>query len=226
MDAGQPRYSLLNEISTAAKRAGKWPFLKIKSIQTRIKVSSILRRTAPIRLEIGAGNKVGAGGWITLDRSLGCDLTWDLRAGLPFPNNSLDSIYSSHVLEHIPFDDLRRLLRKCHRALKPGGDFSVCVPNARRYMEAYLAGKNLLEVEKAYTPGLSNTGSLIDQVNYIAYMGRGEHAYMFDQENLINIMRSAGFSKCRLRDFQPGLDMESRRATSIYAIGYKERSED
>ncbi|MFQ6539516.1 MULTISPECIES: class I SAM-dependent methyltransferase [Aphanothece] len=225
MNAKRPRHNSFPGLIITVKKIAKTLYLSIKSVQTRIKVVFILRNEAPLRLEIGAGSKRGAGDWITLDRTLGCDLTWDLRASVPFPNNSLDSIYSSHVLEHIPFEDLCRLLRKCHAALKPGGDFSVCVPNARRYMQAYLAGKNLLEDEKVYTPGLSKTGSLIDQVNYIAYMGRGEHAYMFDEENLINIMRNAGFRRCRLRDFQPGLDMQSRRVGSIYAIGYKEGSQ-
>lgn len=203
------------------KRYAKLLCIKAKSIQARIEVISLLKGGAPIRLEIGAGRKRGIGGWITLDQNLGCDLTWDLRVGLPFPDNSLQSIYSSHVLEHLPFIDLCKLLKRCHAALKPGGDFSVCVPNARRYIEAYLGGKRLLEKERTYPPGLCNTDSLIDQVNYIAYMGRGEHAYMFDEENLINILKMAGFSNCRLRSFQPGLDMESRQKGSIFAVGFK-----
>jgi len=62
---------------------------------------------------------------------------------------------------------------------------------------------------------------MIDQVNYIAYMGRSEHAVMFDEENLLNILKISGFSDCSLRGFDPRIDMESRRRGSIFAIAYK-----
>ena len=35
--------------------------------------------------------------------------------------------------------------------------------------------------------------SRVDYVNYIAYMD-GHHKYMFDEENLLSILRNVGFS--------------------------------
>jgi len=44
---------------------------------------------------------------------------------------------------------------------------------------------------------------------------------MFDEENLLNILKISGFSDCSLRGFDPRIDMESRRRGSIFAIAYK-----
>lgn len=50
-----------------------------------------------------------------------------LYRGLPFPDDSIKSIVSHHVLEHVG-DGLPRLLEECHRVLEPGGIFRVIVP--------------------------------------------------------------------------------------------------
>ena len=45
-----------------------------------------------------------------MDLSSDSDLCWDLRNPLPFPNNSVAIIYSSHVLEHLHYRELMGLL--------------------------------------------------------------------------------------------------------------------
>ena len=65
-----------------------------------------------------------------------------------------------------------------------------------------------------------NTGSLMDQVNYEAYMN-GEHCYMFDKENLVNTLKKGGFEKANLRSFDESLDMKERDYESIYALAQK-----
>lgn len=47
--------------------------------------------------------------------------------GLPFPDNSIESIISHHCLEHIG-DGFVRLMDECHRILKPGRVFRIIVP--------------------------------------------------------------------------------------------------
>ena len=57
-------------------------------------------------------------------------------------------------------------------------------------------------------------------LNYIAYM-RGHHRYMFDEENLVNILKQCGFESPGLRSFDPLLDISSRDFESIYALATK-----
>ena len=65
-----------------------------------------------------------------------------------------------------------------------------------------------------------NTGSKLDQVNYMAYMD-GHHKYLFDEENLIKTLLTAGFRSAELRNFDSNLDIKERDFESIYALARK-----
>jgi len=177
----------------------------------------------PLMIELGAGDRSGSNGWLTLDTVDGCDIYWDLREGLPFTDNSITKIYSSHFLEHLDFREGQILLEECYRALAPGGEFSVSVPNAGIYLEAYSRkrapeGKDFFGHFPAY-----NHTTEIDYVNYIAYMD-GHHKYMFDADNLLHRLKSSGLVDVSLREFDPELDLAWRDFESLYARGFKEQS--
>jgi predicted SAM-dependent methyltransferase len=63
---------------------------------------------------------------------------FDIRQPLPYPDDSFDATYSSHVLEHLPPDEGRRLLCEQFRVLKPGGTCRVVVPDMEGICRAYL----------------------------------------------------------------------------------------
>lgn len=183
-------------------------------------INYLIKERKTIYLEIGAGNKKGENGWITLDLTPDCDIYWDLNKGLPFPDKSIYKIYSSHVFEHFTFKEGQKLLDECLRVLVKDGIFSICVPNAKIYIEAYLNSTCLYENRFfGYKPAYNNT-SRIDYVNYTAYM-EGYHKYMFDEQNLILILESKGFRNVRLRNFDPSLDVKERDFESIYAEAQK-----
>jgi hypothetical protein len=88
--------------------------LKIKSIikplifaikyqLSKIYIKKLLGAKTEIFLEVGAGNKQGINGWVTIDMTRNCDICWDLRNGIPFPAESVLKIYSSHFFEHLSF---------------------------------------------------------------------------------------------------------------------------
>jgi predicted SAM-dependent methyltransferase len=172
-----------------------------------------------IKLELGSGPKKGEEGWTTVDRH-GADVNWDLKRGLPLRDGSVDAIYSSHLLEHIPIDAQQPFLEECLRVLMPGGTFSIAVPNARNYIDAYLEGRMFRERKSFWQPGVVDTGSLIDQINYIAYM-RDEHKCLFDQDSLVNTLKKAGFENVMPRGFDDSIDLKERDFESCYAIGQK-----
>ncbi|MGF1561611.1 MAG: methyltransferase domain-containing protein [Geminicoccaceae bacterium] len=197
-----------------------WRKLRIIAcVQTARRDWARLRTADAVKLELGAGRKRGAQGWTTVDL-FGADITHDMRRRIPMPPSSVDAIYTSHALEHFYFDQVIAILRDCHRVLKSGGTLSVCVPNAGYYLRAYAQGTEFFPQEHLYQPALIKTGSHIDQVNYIAYMC-GRHRYMFDEENLINTIRKAGFGNVKLRAFDPALDLARRDFESIYALAVK-----
>jgi len=201
------------------KRALKPAYFAYKHAISRRRIRSFLNKRQEICLEVGAGDKKGSNGWLTIDITRNCDIYWDLRKGIPFPNESVSKIYSSHFFEHLTFKEGQAFLDECLRVLIPSGVFSVCVPNARIYIEAYLNSK--LDTNKffGYKPAYNNT-TKIDYVNYTAYLN-GHHKYMFDEENLVYILKGKGMKNVCIREFDPHLDYKERNFESIYALAEK-----
>ena len=198
-----------------------YPIINLaKEIRSKIYIEKIIRSPEKIFLELGGGDRKGNNNWITLDLTRNCDLYWDLRKGIPFPNESIHKIYSSHLFEHLSFEEGQILMDECMRVLIPDGSFSICVPNAKIYIEAYHKGESL-DPDKfiQYKSAFKNM-SMIDYVNYVAYMD-GQHKYMFDEENIISILEKKGFRNVSLRNFDSNLDREERKFESIYAKAEK-----
>jgi predicted SAM-dependent methyltransferase len=187
-----------------------------KHWQSRLKIRRLLKQRDEISIELGSGDRRGDGEWVTIDLGMRCDLFWDLRKGIPFPDGRIKRIYSSHFFEHLSFSETQHFLQECRRVLAPGGEFLICVPNARIYLEAYVNGKSLNSPPYFEWPPAYNDTTRIDFVNYVAYMD-GEHKYMFDEENLIFVLESAGFVNVCLREFDPKIDKLERDYESIYA---------
>ena len=189
-------------------------------LKTSFRCKSLCRSSTPIFLELGSGRKKGHASWKTLDICLGCDFPWDLSRGIPFESYSVDVIYSSHLFEHLSFPEQKKLISECFRVLKIGGKFSICVPNVKPYLQAYIDGKCHKTKESSWYPGWPDNSCLLDQVNYIAYMG-GQHKYMFDEENLMHLLEHSGFENCSIREFDELLDSKARASDSIYAEALK-----
>ena len=68
-------------------------------------------------------------GWIGVDRdpSSAADIFCDIEKGLPFPDRSVDFIYTSHTLEHV--SNLIALMGEFWRVLKKDGLIEIIVPH-------------------------------------------------------------------------------------------------
>lgn len=70
------------------------------------------------------------------------DIDGDVRDLSLFSDNSLDYIFSSHVLEHIKEEDVPTVLKEWARVLKPGGHLMLYVPSANFYPKVGEEGAN------------------------------------------------------------------------------------
>lgn len=219
------------DINKAIKRILPRPLLDLIAAHHRIKhqenilsrnsriIKELLNSTMPVKLELGAGERKMAG-WTSVDLSDNCSLHLDLAEPIPFPDNTVNIIYSSHVLEHFEYSELIKLLTECLRILKLGGIFSASIPNARIYLNAYHDAKSFDPAIYCRHDPAYNFNSSIDYVNYMAYMA-GHHKYMFDEENIISILNKVGFRNVSLREFDKALDLEVRDFQSIYVRAEK-----
>ena len=171
-----------------------------------------------MKIELGAFEK--RPGWVTMDRDPRSDYPHDFRFPLPFMDNSIDGIYSSHLLEHIPHNGIIQLLRECFRVLKPGYLFEAAVPNAKLYIDRYYMDDPPEIPDTDLYPPAFHYYSKIDFINYFAYLD-GHHQFLFDEKNLPLIVASVGFRLVELRPFKEGLDMKARDHETIYVEAYK-----
>lgn len=87
-----------------------------------------------LKLNLGCGpHKLE--GYVNIDIHPSADLQLDLEAArLPYEDESVDIIYSSHVFEHIK--NLIPLMNECHRVMKPGSIINIAVPHVP-WLEAF-----------------------------------------------------------------------------------------
>ena len=171
-----------------------------------------------MKIELGACDK--RDGWLTVDRSEGCDINHDLSTTLPFDDDSIEQIYSSHLLEHFYFPDLHKLLLECYRVLVPNGIFEAAVPNMRPYIEAYFKPEGSFVFPHDIDTNTFHYFSKIDLINYMGSLD-GAHRFMFDNENLPLIIKNVGFKNVKMRKFKENLDLPHRKNESIYVEAIK-----
>jgi len=99
--------------------------------------------------------------WLNLDYSPDSDFVTfaNLINRLPLSDSSVDVIYSSHFIEHIPTNKLDSFLTECHRVLKPGGYIRLVLPDLDELCQEYLCQREKGEHKKAHFITLE----LIDQ---------------------------------------------------------------
>lgn len=94
-----------------------------------------------VRVQLGPGQTHYLNGWINVDANMfsaKCDVWSDFSLRLPFQAESVDAIYSHHVIEHLP--NLPMHFEELFRILKHGGVIRLGGPNGDAAMREYVAG--------------------------------------------------------------------------------------
>jgi predicted SAM-dependent methyltransferase len=142
-------------------------------------------------LHLGCGPKY-LPGFLNIDGNLfnKIDLWLDVRNGLPFPSDSVDSIYSTHMFEHFYPDELQLLLRDCLRVLKAGGGIRLIVPNLASAISAYTRKRS----DWFYDSFPRHFDSLGGRFSNFVFCD-GQHRTAFDFTYLDEVLRQSGFSQ-------------------------------
>jgi predicted SAM-dependent methyltransferase len=103
---------------------------------------------------------------------------------LPFiQDDSVDLIYTCHVLEHFKRRDVGRVLREWWRVLRPGGILRISVPDFAKLCEVYQRYQKLDLV----------IGALFGRQDYLYNI----HYNVFDFRTLSEALQGAGFTNVR-----------------------------
>lgn len=69
----------------------------------------------------------------------------NILKGIPYYDNYFDVVYSSHFIEHLSFEQVRKVLYEIKRVLKPEGILRIVVPDLENICNEYL---NILKIVK------------------------------------------------------------------------------
>jgi len=148
-----------------------------------------------LHLNVGSGLPKGKyinKEWVNVDMELFDSPNFvqaDVLRGLPFPDNSFDSVRAVHVLEHINRNSHDEFLREIVRVLKKGGELSVEVPNFIAVCENMLDGYRIGDLEKVRIWTVSIYGK---------QRHKGDtHCWGFTVQALIQKMRDTGLEEVK-----------------------------
>tara|TARA_R110002020_G_scaffold376130_3_gene587320 strand:+ start:38453 stop:39466 length:1014 start_codon:yes stop_codon:yes gene_type:complete len=86
-----------------------------------------------LKVELGGGTRPYRNGYANIDIVEGCDFEWNLDdTPYPFPDDSVDAVYSSHCLEHLecPHRTIHEIVRMC----RIGAQVEIRVPHPVSHM--------------------------------------------------------------------------------------------
>jgi SAM-dependent methyltransferase len=114
----------------------------VEQVEPRDVDVAALSSGGPLRLNLGSGH-IPREGFVNVDsRGLeGVDVVADARQ-LPFEPGTVDVIFSSHLVEHFPIEELRRVvLPHWLNMLRPGGQLVAVVPDAEAMVRETAEGR-------------------------------------------------------------------------------------
>lgn len=156
------------------------------------------------------------------------NIMWaDATKYIPERDESVDAIYSSHMIEHLDKEEVKKFLHEAFRVLKSGGIIRLVVPNIRYLVENYLkngSADNFIE-----KTGLtkSKPKTLTKKLKYLA-VGDRHHQWMYDGHSLCNTLYLEGFQKPQIMEpgstniINPGvLNLKERCPESVFVEAIK-----
>ncbi len=171
---------------------------KLLNLNNRLKRKSVIKEFYRSNKQV---NIQFACGTLELADFLNTDLTGkipiDIAKKLPFPSNSVDIVFDSHVIEHLYYREFKFFLKESYRILKQGGIHIIMTPSLKYLFDALYNKKGLREI-LFKSPEL-NFGQKLDPATFLnryIHMYYG-HKFIYDYETINRLVKLTGFSKIK-----------------------------
>jgi hypothetical protein len=156
------------------------------------------------------------------------DITWaDATKRIPLANNSVEVLYTSHMVEHLDREEAKLFLQEACRVLAPNGIIRIAVPDIKKLVDRYLIEGNAdLFIERSLLTH-QRRSTLLDRLKYLI-LGDRHHLWMYDGPSMVRLLSEAGFKESRI--LEPGsttipnpgeLNLHERAEESVYVEGHK-----
>jgi len=174
-------------------------------------IRQYLATHADPKLHVGCGPML-LEGWINSDMAPDVAsgvIYLDVTEPLPFPDGSLQCIYSEHVLEHVSLETTFAHFGECFRTLRPGGVVRVAMPDLQFLLD-YFTGQALTLVQQSFLERTVEKFHPVVTLNSPAlllndFVRRWGHQVIYDPQLLGDLLRRVGFDpvvSCELQESQ------------------------
>jgi predicted SAM-dependent methyltransferase len=141
---------------------------------------------------------------------------------IPHAGQTVDAIYSSHMIEHLDRHEAAVFLAECRRVLKPGGVLRLSAPNLRWSVLEYVENGRADAFVAQLQFDLDRPRGVMGRLRQLLSGGRG-HRWMYDGPSLQKLVSDNGFADVEVvpagqtRLAAPGdLDLREREIESVY----------
>ena len=151
----------------------------------------------------------------------------DASRHIPLPDNSVDILYCSHMLEHLTKEDRESFLCEVVRVLRKDGIFRVSVPDLKRFVTEYLTNGDADIFCRKLLMNDEMPKTILGRVRRIV-VGDRHHQWNYDGKSLTRLLEQYGFYNCTVLEAgvttvaDPGsLDLYERMHESLYVEARK-----
>jgi len=158
-----------------------------------------------------------------IDFSRSSNIRWaNATKRIPEKNDSVDVIYSSHMLEHLGKKEACFFLEEARRVLRHGGVIRLAVPDLKCLVNNYLEDEDADNFVEATFLAISRENTAAGKLREF-FVGPRNHRWMYDGLSLCKLLESCGFSQPGVTDsgstmiHNPGeLDLNERSEESVF----------
>jgi SAM-dependent methyltransferase len=141
---------------------------------------------------------------------------------IPFPDSSVEVVYSSHMIEHLDRREAEAFLCEVRRVLRPGGIVRLAAPDLELLVASYGIKGDADDFITRTHMCQERPRKVASRVR-LALLGPRHHLWMYDGKSLARLLSNAGFADARVLPaghtniVDPrGLDLAERADESVY----------